>query len=421
MAGAPHRREVTGESDAMDEASNAATQPAPTRAKDSPNSAIARVAGWITAAAVVAAVGVAAGAAVVLLHERADAIAGPDATPPLPVAVRRIALVDAYEVEESFAGRIEAARDVALAFERGGVVVEVRVDEGAEIDEGDVIARLDARRLEAERARLSAEKRRLEAELALAERTRRRQENLSEKGFSSDQAFDEARTSEATTQAQISALDAQIVSLTLDIEKSDVKAPFVGRVAARAVDPGAVVAAGAMVAEVYETNALRARIGLPPERAAAAQLGDRAAIEVGDAALTGRLIALRPDLAPGTRTVPALYVIEGGAPVIGEIARATLTREVSARGVWLPLSALQESVGGLWSVYTVVQASEETSADGAVPQWRVEQEAVTPLRVRGGEAFVAGTIETGDLVVASGLNRIARGQTIRPLIEDASE
>lgn len=389
-------------------------------------SLVSIVSSYIAAIAVAGGVAAAAALALQALYARAEAVQGPPPRPPLPVDARAVALQESYLVTDRFAGRIETSRETVLAFERSGLVLEVLVEEGDRVAAGQTIARIDARTLEADRDRLKADKTRIETELELAERTRSRQENLSNKGFASEQRFDEAQASETSLKAQIASIEAQLRRLEIDVEKSAVTAPFAGLIAERDLDPGAVAQPGGPVARLLEVDAPRARIGLPPDRAAELRVGERYELEIRDRKVEATLAALRPDLAPTTRTVDALFDLSGAVDVgvaagesglsarQGEIVRLARDREVGARGAWLPIAALQEGAKGLWSVY-VLKAEPDAEGDA----WRVGQEAVAPIQVRDQMVYVGGTIGDGALVVVSGVNRIGRGQLVRPVAPDA--
>ena len=74
----------------------------------------------------------------------------PQAIPaPLPVATLPLKLQASYTVPTRFTGQIEPARSTDLAFEAGGTVAEILVDEGDYVDAGDIIARLDTRAIDA--------------------------------------------------------------------------------------------------------------------------------------------------------------------------------------------------------------------------------------------------------------------------------
>lgn len=370
-------------------------------------------------------VGALATTALSAIYAAADA-ESVEPTPPLPVAVARLEVVNAYGTVESYLGRVEPARSTALGFERGGEVMEVLVEEGDIVGAGDAIARLDADALEAERDQLLAEKERLEATLALAARTRARQDSLSNDGFSSEQQADEARTAEITTTAQIAAIEAQIRRMEIEIRKSTIRAPFAGVVAARRIDPGAIVSAGQRIVDILEVGRPQARIGLPPERAERLVIGGRYAITVRNRRSAATLAAVRPDLDPATRTVAAIFDLDltallptttastGAAsdasrPFIapfGEVARLELPYEVRARGAWVPLSALQEDARGLWRIQLV--------RDDANGEPVVVASAVEVYYVSDGRAFIVGAIEDGARYVVEGLNRTVIGDVVAP-------
>ncbi len=344
------------------------------------------------------------GGGIAALHLRAAAEPAVAANPPVRVEARPIRLDDGYRVTERFAGRLEPARETRLAFERAGLVLAVLFEEGDRVARGEVVARLDTAKLEAERDRLRAQRRELQAQEALAEATLERQEALATKGWQTEQRHDEARFGLAEIAAAIERVDAAIASVEVDIGKSVLTAPYAGSIAARSVDEGAVVAAGTPVVELLEAGARQLRVGVSVEAAKGLETGRLYPLDADGRALEGRLIAKRPDLQTGTRTVTVLLEVIGGEAVpFGEVVELLLARRVPSAGAWLPLTALSEGRKGLWSVLTVVERDGRPT---------VAREAVEILHLDGGRAFVRGTIGAGTLVVLGGTNRIIPGQAV---------
>jgi len=122
----------------------------------SPRSArpLLRAAGTLV---LVAAAGAAAVGLSAALHARTGPAAPTAAEAAIPVETAALRLDDAYPVESRHLGRIEAARAVALAFDLGGRVEAVLVEEGDRVAPGQALARLDVDRLEARLAELDAE------------------------------------------------------------------------------------------------------------------------------------------------------------------------------------------------------------------------------------------------------------------------
>ncbi len=338
------------------------------------------------------------------LHMRANAEIPPAANPPVTVSTTPLEIVDAYAIEERFAGRLEPARETRLAFERAGLVREILFNEGDRVEQGAVVARLDTAKLEAEKTTLKAQRKELEARRGLAEVTLKRQKKLARSGWKSEQTYDEARFSLQEIEAGLVRIDARIDALEVDIAKSVLRAPFSGTIANRALDEGSVVSPGAVVADLLESEKRQVRIGVSAEAAQAFEPGRVAEFEIAGRKLKGAVLMKRPDLEARTRTVSVLFAIEGADLIpFGEIAELIVQRNVSARGLWLPLTALTEGRKGLWSVLTVID-----SKDGPV----ISREAVEVLHVAGEHVYVRGTIQPGARLLQDGTNRVTPGQLV---------
>lgn len=362
---------------------------------------------WGLAGLVGLAVLATAGASVQALYAGAAEDGEAQRRPPLTVETMTVVFEPHHLARESFVGRAEPARETRMAFERAGLVTAIAVEEGDSVAAGHVLADLDARPLRIEQRRLRADREALEADIALAEATTRRRQSLVGEGWASRQALDEARFSRSALVARRDAVDAALEQVALDLEKSRITAPFVGRVAARHVDEGSVVAAGTAVLTLQEEARPLARIGVPPDRAASLALGQPVAVLYGDQRLEGQVARKVADLETATRTVPVLVSLPPSPAIAsGEVLRLELRRPVLGRGAWLPLAALSEAERGLWSVMTV-----RDGADGPI----IGREAVEILHTEGDRAFVRGSLTEGARVVVAGPHRLTVGQRIVPI------
>lgn len=377
----------------------------PTRGPDQSRSLARRLLGglrFLGGAAIFAGL---AGLGIMALHLRASAEAPRAVVEPVHVETVRARFEDGYARVVIYTGRLEAARQTALAFERSGLVMAVAKDEGQLVRQGEVVARLDTAQLQAARRQLEARGRELDAQRNLASLTLGRQSRLKLQGWSPEQRFDEAEATVAQLTAAIEQVGAQIASLDIDLAKSELKAPFDGRIAARTIDEGAVVAAGTQVLTLLETGRRQARIGVPPDVAERLAAQQSLRIDVQGHKLTARLAARRPDLETGTRTVTVLLDIDAGAAdaALGELASLSIDATVPERGAWLPLTALKEGRRGLWSVLVA-----DRTASGAT----VRAEAVEVLHAEDARAFVRGTFRDGDAIISHGTDRVVAGQRI---------
>ncbi|MBP3865870.1 MAG: HlyD family efflux transporter periplasmic adaptor subunit, partial [Pseudomonas sp.] len=154
-------------------------------------------------------------------------------------------------------------------------LAEVLVDEGDRVTQGQLLARMDTRTLEATRAQAEAEVlrarqtlaaneanvqlRQSEKLLASQELTRFRQ--LAKRGFASGQQLDQqqarydtsnaavvaAQAQVAAAKAAIGSSQAQVAQLTSEIDDSSLRAPINGVIQLRLAEPGEVLGSGGRV------------------------------------------------------------------------------------------------------------------------------------------------------------------------------
>ncbi len=152
-------------------------------------------------------------------------------------------------------GYVEPRRKATVSSKITGKIVEVLVDEGMVVEEGQVLARLDAsdalpryRVMAADREVAAASIDELEVNLADAERTLRRTVELREQGVASLQDFDTATSNVDALRARLSvarknldAADAQLAVAAQDLENYTVRAPFAGVAVSKDAQPGEMV------------------------------------------------------------------------------------------------------------------------------------------------------------------------------------
>ena len=170
-------------------------------------------------AAVLAAVALALFLVSAFTGSETGAVANAEEKPPTPVTAQIAALSPSYEVERSFIGRVEARRESDIGFELSGMVSEILIDDGATVQAGDVIARLDTQLLEARRAELVSAMNRAQAQLDLAGSTRSRVREANDLDAVSAQVLDEAEQGFASNEAAVTAARSAITTLDVQLEK----------------------------------------------------------------------------------------------------------------------------------------------------------------------------------------------------------
>ncbi len=343
----------------------------------------------------------------------------------LPVLVETIRYQESYTAQESYAGKISGARSSQLGFERGGLLVEIVVEEGVGVEEGDLLARLDQRSLQAEKLEIEARLKsaqaqivQLEAELELAKRTEKRREQLVRNNNTSRQSYDEAAFRSQSLAAQLDAAkanaaqaEAQLEANAVRLDLSELKAPFSGSITVKYVDQGTVVQPGQAVFQIIESGRLEMRVGLPENAARNLTIGRVYQAKTADAELVLRLLRVVDQIADATRTVTAIFAVDDRPAWLkdGTIARLILERENPARGFWLPLTALTEGRRGLWNAYAVIPQDDGSHI--------LELRPIDILYAEIDRAYARGTFDDGELVMKSGVHRVVPGLQVRPVDE----
>lgn len=360
----------------------------------------ARSAGVFGLAAAVAVVVVLTG----LLHFRAALSASPSPRPPVPVATTVFQIQDSYERTVSYLGLVVAGRKADLGFEIPGKILTPPPRPGTPVQKGEVLVQLDDSALQASRRAIAAELQQVRIELELAQLKARRQADLIKTGAASKDLYDETRLNALALQSRVDAVSARLASLDIELERSQLLAPFEGIVADRYAQQGAIVNPGIPVLKLLETAGKESHIGVSAERLAELSPGNAYTVKLRDTAFQAILLSLRPDVDPITRTATAVFSIPPQIQALdGEPVTLEMQETVTQSGGWLPIAALVEGNRGLWNVLRLEPDGENL---------RTVSEVVEILQVNDDLAFVRGTLQSGTPVVASGTHRISPGALV---------
>lgn len=335
------------------------------------------------------------------LTRRAEAAPSPDPAPAIPVQTTPLSRETGYEVQRAFIGQVEAAKTVNVSFELPGLLESILVDEGQTVTQGQVLATQDTALLDAERRQLLASKAATEAQLKFANQTVERSEELQRRGFAPQAGLDEALARRDELLGRIAEIEASLVNVDIRVAKSQVVAPFDGRVTSRTVDGGETLGAGQAILGLVELAAPQVRIGVPLDI-------DQAKLATAEVEFNGQrvpatLTSLRPDIDAVTRTRTAVFALATeDAPTFGQTARLLLSERVEKEGFWVPITSLKEGVRGQWTVLTV--DPENTVRAGQVELLHAESDRV----------YARAVFPDGTLLINAGPQRVTVGQRVVP-------
>ncbi|MDJ0654981.1 MAG: efflux RND transporter periplasmic adaptor subunit [Xanthomonadales bacterium] len=323
-----------------------------------------------------------------------------------PVTVHTLSRQNEFSITRDFAGLVITAQSTDIGFELAGKAVELAVDEGETVQQGQILARMDVQLLQAERDELTGQKQELQAQLELNQLDTDRISELKQNNFASQQRFDQLRTEKASLQARLGQVNASLDANATRLDKSVLRSPFSATVSRRFVDQGTVVQAGDPVFRLLDAGPLEARVGLPVRVLDSVQPGDAVEMSVGGQPYQGVVIARGRDVTRSTLTVPVRVALPLEVQAVaGDQAYLRLDESIAQEGFWVPLEALTDGLRGLWNLYVVI--------DGAAGSPVLEARDVRVLYADQTRAFVSGAVTDGESIVSSGLHRLVPGQTVR--------
>jgi RND family efflux transporter MFP subunit len=204
--------------------------------------------------------------AAVLVASRPDvATVRPEAAAPLVDVVAVRATEAALRIRAQ--GTVEPRTESDLVAEVAGRIIWVspQLASGGFFSKDDPLVRVDARdteiELEAARARLA----RAKSDAANAKTTLDRQRQMREQRVSSKARFDEAQNAANMAEAVVREARVAVRRAELDLERTEIRAPFDGRVRDKRIDVGQFIVRGSPVARVYAVDYAEVRLPIPDE------------------------------------------------------------------------------------------------------------------------------------------------------------
>ncbi len=299
-------------------------------------------------------------------------------------------------------GNIAAWQEASVGTEANGLrLAEVRVNVGDRVKRGQVLATFAPDTVNAELAEARASVAEAEARLMEASANAERSRELQAKGFLSPQRVTQDVTNEKAARARLEAARAGARSRQLRVGQTRVLAPDDGLISARSATVGAVLPAGQELFRIIRQGRLEWRAEVSAADISRLKPGMAVLVTApGGAPIRGTVRALAPTIDPQTRN-GLVYVDlpNAGVARAGMFARGDFEIGV-ANGLTLPQSAVILREGFAY----VLRVG---------PDSKVIQTKVTLGRRAGDSVEIAGGLEPGARIVASGGAFLTDGDTVR--------
>jgi membrane fusion protein (multidrug efflux system) len=299
----------------------------------------------------------------------------------------------------SAVGSITPVQGAIVAAELGGVVSDIKFENGGSAKKGDVLMRLDT---SSEEALLRSSE--AEAELARTDLERTR-------GLASQKVVSKSELDAA--ESKFRRLTAIVDQMRSNIRKKTIVAPFDGQLGIRQVNVGQMINAGQQVVPLTSLDPVFADFALPQQYVG--QLTPGLEVHVTTDALPGRvfngkLTAINSMVDSSTRNITLQATLESPDHALrpGMFAKAEVTLPEKHKTLVVPGSAISYAPFGD-SVFVIDKKKDEKTGK--------ESQVIRQQFVRVGEArgdFVAITqgLKAGDMVVSTGVFKLRNGMTV---------
>lgn len=301
--------------------------------------------------------------------------------------VQQDSLVD----QKQFPATVEENQKINLAFRVAGPIRKIHVREGDYVKKGQLIAEMDARDYEVQKAAIQAQVEQLRSEYA-------RVEQLYQRKSIADNDYEKMKAGKEMAEAKLKNVNDQLNDTRL-------YAPFLGYVAEVMFDDGALVNHGTPIVTMIDVSKLRVEINVPPSMFLKRDAITK--IECTQENIPGKTFALTLDNYSIKANNNGLYAIY-------------LHHKPDANSLLAP--GMNVSVKIYYNMpfnsLLSLPANAVFEKDNESYVWLVEnntihsRKVVLSKQIRDGNLQVSDGLKAGDQVVIGGLNLLSENDTV---------
>lgn len=285
-------------------------------------------------------------------------------------------------------GTVLPEDEVTVTSEVAGLITAIHFKEGDRVSSGQLLISLDDDELQAQLA--SAQH-----ELAFFLKKKERDEKLKARGGVSEEAYEMNIRDLDTKKAEIELLKARI-------EKTQIRAPFAGKMGLRLVSKGAYLSPGTPISRLVNDQRVKVDFSIPEKYMAVVKEGNKVRFSVQGmpGEYEGTVYAIEPYIDAQTRTLQlrAISNNPGGKLIPGAFAEVELTLEEINNTIVIPTEAI---------IPEMTRKKVFIMNKGVAEEKEVKTGLRTALKVQ-----VVEGLSIGDTVITSGIMRLRIGTEV---------
>lgn len=345
---------------------------------------------------------------------------------PVPVVRTMVVQAETVQITVPTQGTVEPRTEIDLVPQVSGKIVEMShsLTDGGFFEKDEVLLKIDPRDFQLAITRAAASvaqaEQRLKTEEAEAEIARKEWEALGRGGKPNPLVLREPQLAEA--RASLAAAEAALEEARLDLERTEILAPFAGRVREESVDIGQFVTTGSRLAQIYSVDYAEVRLPVPDNELAYIDLP--LSYRNGASAPPGPEVRLHADFA-GKRHVWKGVVVRTDGQIDSRTRQVTLIAQVEnpygrsekeqpplAVGMFVQAEILGRKYE---NVVVLPRSALREAGQVAVVEGEgvIRFRSIDVLRSDRNQVIVRGGLESGEVVCLSILEAMTDGMQVQ--------
>ncbi|ASZ09963.1 efflux RND transporter periplasmic adaptor subunit [Chitinophaga pendula] len=304
-------------------------------------------------------------------------------------------LIDGYVVKAASldeiieaSGTLQSNEEVEIKPEINGRIIALYFKEGTPVTKGTLLVKLYDEDLRAQLQKLQLQQQ-------LAKTTLERQENLLKINGISRQDVD-------VTRNQVSAYGADIAYTLTQLQRTELRAPFNGRLSLRNVSVGAIVAPTTVITTLQQIDPLKIDFAIPEKYRTTVKVGDAVQFKVAGDTSTykGSIYVVDPKIDLTTRTIRLRAIMPNTGNLFpGSFARVNIRLRDQPNAIVIPSQAV---IPGTRDKKVIV-------ADSGKAKFIIVQ---TGIRNENNVQITDG-LKPGDTIATSGILQLKAGMPLK--------
>jgi len=338
--------------------------------------------------------------------------------PEEPAPAPRPALVmtisdEGASVGMTLVGEVKPRYESAQGFRVNGKIIERKVEIGATVKKGQLLARLDSADATLSVQSSAADVSAAEAQLALAKANLERQRQLIDKKFISTASLDSYEAQYKSANARLQQTKA-LTSVNSNLSRyTALTADRDGIVTDIRAEPGQVVTAGEVIARIIDPTQLEVHIPVPESRMTSLAVNDPATMRLWAKREKTYQAKIR-EIAPAADAVTRSFLVKISILDADENVRLGMTAGVKlskddSSAILVPSAAVTQ----LKDQPTVWLLDKKTN--------KVNPRPVSLGSYREDGALINDGLKVGDTIVIAGVEALQAGQQVRPVERGSSK